>query len=265
MSKQKTPGLGSRADQKNMIGDHLNFAASEAYKLLRTNLMFSMPDENKCRIVGVTSSIRGEGKSTTAINLAYMLAETGKNVLLIDCDMRLPVIAKRLYCPNSPGLSNLLAGLSNSVVQKTTLHEHLSVVTSGSIPPNPSELLGSERMKAAVDTLSEHFHFIILDLPPVSAVTDALVISEIINGMILVVRQNYSNKQALSASIQQLQYAGIKILGFVMTDAKMNDKKYYSKKYYAKGDYYGYGEKETATSANRSNSSNKKEKEKIER
>lgn len=100
----------SLKEQRAMLGDRLSFAASEAYKLLRTNLTFALPDENKCRVVGVTSAMRGEGKSTTSINLAYTLAEAGKRVLLIEADMRRPNLARRLAIDPAPGLSNLAGG-----------------------------------------------------------------------------------------------------------------------------------------------------------
>ena len=132
------------------LGDKLSFAAAEAYKLLRTNLMFALTDgDEDCRVIGVTSSVRGEGKSTTTLNLAYSLAEAGKYVLVVECDMRLPTLAKRLGIDGEKGVSNLLAGLSNGseVIKHTQLHKNLYVLPAGEIPPNPSELLGSERMK----------------------------------------------------------------------------------------------------------------------
>ena len=101
----------SAQQQRSMLCDQLSFTAAESYKQLRANMLFALPDENKCRLVGVTSAIRGEGKSTTAINLAYTIAETGREVLLIDADMRLPSVAKKLEINVKPGLSNLLAGL----------------------------------------------------------------------------------------------------------------------------------------------------------
>lgn len=158
----------SLREQRAMQGDRLSFAASEAYKLLRTNLTFALPDEKKCRVVGVTSAMRGEGKSTTSINLAYTLAETGKKVLLIEADMRRPNLARRLAIDPAPGLSNLLAGLcqEQDVVQDVGLLDSLKVITSGDIPPNPSELLGSERMNAVTANLVRSFDFVIFDLPP---------------------------------------------------------------------------------------------------
>lgn len=246
--KRKTTGGALRtSEQRNMIGDRLNFEASEAYKLLRTNIEFSLPDEKKCRIIGVTSGMRGEGKSTTAINLAYSLAEAGKKVLLLESDMRLPTIAKRIGLASAPGLSNLLAGLcsGSDILQSSRLLPNLYVTTAGDIPPNPSELLGSEQMMVAVKTLAQGFDFIVMDLPPVNVVADALVASKLINGMIVVVRQNYSTRQSVSEAIRHLSFLETRILGFVVTrtgEEKRSYKKKYASKYGYDQDYSaGYG------------------------
>ena len=224
------------------VGPNLSFAAAEAYKLLRTSLMFSLPgDGEKCRIVGVTSANAGEGKSTTALNLSYMLAEAGQRVVLVEADMRLPSITKRLGINKSPGLSNVLAGLGGKkVIQHSGLHDGLKVISSGDIPPNPSELLGSENMKTMLDLLAQNADFIILDLPPIGEVSDALVVSRYTDGMLMIVRQNYANKRALSAAMLQLENVNAKVLGFVVTDSDSLSKgKYKYKKKYKKG--YGYG------------------------
>lgn len=122
-----------------MLGDKLSFAASEAYKLLRTNLMYALTGEEKdeCKVVGVTSSVRGEGKSTTTLNLAYSLAEAGQYVLVLECDMRLPTLAKRLGMDGQKGVSNLLAGLCNGseVIRRTELHQNLYVLPAGRFLP----------------------------------------------------------------------------------------------------------------------------------
>lgn len=225
-----------------MLGDSLSFAASEAYKLLRTNLNFALPDEQQCRTVGVTSSVRGEGKSTTTLNLAYSIAETGKLVLVIEADMRLPTFTKRLGLRNTKGISNLLAGLCTGaeVLQKSGLHRNLWVISAGDIPPNPSELLGSEQMRITLEVLSKDFDYILLDLPPVTAVSDPLVVSKQVSGMILVVRQNYSNRRLLTEAVRQLRFADAKLLGFVMTGA--NSVEASRRRYYEKYGYgYGYG------------------------
>ena len=250
MAKKKTAQAGSRAlrQQQTMLCENMSFAAAESYKLLRTNLLFSLP-ETDCRIFGVTSSVRGEGKSTTAVNLSYTFAQSGKRVLLIDADMRLPSVASKLSLPGTPGLSNLLAGLSE---EKACLHiskqfSNWVILPAGDIPPNPSELLGSERMHALLERYSETFDFIIIDLPPVDVVTDALVISPWTDGLIVAVRQNYTERKALGACMYQIGKLEAKFLGFVMTDAAVGESSYkhygkYGKKYgYGYGSGYGYG------------------------
>ncbi len=226
--------------QRSMIGEGLSFAASEAYKLLRTNLLFTLP-EKTCRILGVTSSVRGEGKSTTSINLAYTFAQSGKKVLLIDADMRLPSVATKLEMHSTPGLSNLLAGLSSErqCIRKAEKLENWFILPAGDIPPNPSELLGSERMHALLERYSGVFDIIILDLPPVNIVVDALVLSKWTDGLIAVVRQNFTDKKALSSCMYQMEKLGVRFLGFVMTDAEVGESSY--KKYGKYGKNYGYG------------------------
>lgn len=221
-----------------LFGDQLSFAASEAYKLLRANLMFCLPDEQKCCVIGITSSIRGEGKSTTSVNLAYTLAESKKKVLLIEMDMRLPTIAKWLYISPAPGLSNLLAGMNSreEVLQRSGTKSGFRVVTAGDIPPNPSELLGSGRMKTMLEAFSQEFDFIILDMPPVNVVSDALVVSKLTDGMIVVVRREANDAPSLNEAMRELKLSDAKILGFVMTHGENQNKKY--KKY---GYKYGYG------------------------
>lgn len=225
-------------ESRKTLGNSLSFAAAEAYKLLRTNLEFSLPMESGCRVIGVTSSLKGEGKSTTSVNIAYTMAQSGGKVLLIEADMRLPTLAKRLRVKTRPGISNLLVGQcsGNDVLQKTDLISNLWVATAGDIPPNPSELLGSANMKATIDAMKDFFDVIIVDLPPVSAVTDAALVSKLVDGMILVVRQNYCDRGVLDESVRQLRFVGAKILGFVMTGADTQKKgyKHYGKSY---GDY----------------------------
>lgn len=225
-------------ESRKTLGNSLSFAAAEAYKLLRTNLEFSLPMESGCRVIGVTSSLKGEGKSTTSVNIAYTMAQSGGKVLLIEADMRLPTLAKRLRVKTRPGISNLLVGQcsGNDVLQRTDLISNLWVATAGDIPPNPSELLGSANMKTTIDAMKDFFDVIIVDLPPVSAVTDAALVSKLVDGMILVVRQNYCDRGVLDESVRQLRFVGAKILGFVMTGADTQKKgyKHYGKSY---GDY----------------------------
>lgn len=228
------------AEEQFIIGKDLPFGAAEAYKLLRANIQFALPDEHKCRILGITSSCSGEGKSTTAVNLSYVLAQAGERVLLIEADMRLPTLSRRLNLQPAPGLSNILAGLLNAVeaIQPSGIHAKLKFISAGDLPPNPSELLGTKWMRAMMNVLSASYDFIILDLPPVTEVVDALVASRLTDGMVVVVRQGHANRRALSETVKQLKYAEAKVLGFVMTYSQLQTKGKY--KAHKKG--YGYGQ-----------------------
>ena len=241
MAKKNNPNLYKAEDQRRMIGDGLSFAASEAYKLLRTNLMFSLPDESGCQIIGVTSAMRGEGKSTTAINMAYSMAQTGQRVLLLEADLRLPNIAKRLHIASKPGISNLLAGQckGSEVLQASGLMENLAVIVAGDTPPNPAELLSSKQMKIVVNSLAKSFDMIVVDLPPVNVVSDALIVSKMISGMVVVVRQDFCDRASLAEVVRKLRFAETKILGFVMTGSNVHKKNY--KRYGS--DYADYGGK----------------------
>ena len=219
---------------RKFIGPNLNFAASEAYKRLRTNISFSLPDRTKCKIIGVTSALKGEGKSTSSLNMAYTFAQTGQKVLLMECDLRLPTVAKRLAIHSKPGLSNLLAGQcsGNDVLQRAALLDKVHVIVAGDIPPNPAELLASEQMQQTMDALAQVFDVIIVDLPPVTVVADAAIASKLVDGLVLVARKDYCDKRAIADTVGQLRFANAKILGFVFTGAEPEKKRY--KKYYKK-------------------------------
>lgn len=240
----------------NTIGGQLSFTASESYKLLRTNLMFALPSNKRCPVIAVTSAIRGEGKSTTASNLAYTLAETGAHVLLIDADMRLPSIARYFHLTGEAGLSKALVGLCTlkEALRPSGIRDNLYVMPVGTIPPNPSELLASSQMENLLEELSYGLEYIVIDLPPVNVVTDALVVSRLADAMLVTVRQGYSDKKAVQACMRQLELVDAKVAGFVFNDAGESGKHYgkykynskYYKKYYKGYNYgygYGYGEK----------------------
>lgn len=228
----------SLEESRKTLGENLSFAAAEAYKLLRTNLGFSLSDNSGCKVIGVTSAMKGEGKSTTSINMAYTMAQNGGRVLLMEADLRLPTVAKRLGLKQKPGITNLLVGQvpGNDILQRTNLISNLWVAAAGDIPPNPAELLGSANMKATIQTMADAFDVIIVDLPPITAVTDAVLVSKIVDGMVIVVRQNYCDRDSLEEVVRQLRFADAKILGFVMTGADNQKKNYrrYGKSY---GDY----------------------------
>lgn len=252
MSKKKA--TVTTAQQRKMLHTSLGFQAAEAYKLLRTNLQFTLPGDNedRCRVIGITSSIHGEGKSTTAVNLSYTLAETGKRVLLIDGDMRLPSVGKKMEVQNAPGLSNALAASGSDVkiaIRPSNVFDNWRLVTSGDIPPNPSELLGSRRMQSVLKAMMKEFDYIVIDLPPANVVSDALVVSPLLDGMLVVVRENYTERKELRACIRQLNLSNAKVLGIVLSNVQDEHKRYgkYRKKYYSK---YRYGERETPQAEN---------------
>lgn len=227
------------------IGKNRSFAMTEAHKRLRTNVMFSFADDesNTCRVIGVTSAVAHEGKSTTSMNLAYDLMKAGKKTLLIDADMRLSRIAKFLGVEKAPGLSNLLVGRSNGedLVQYSPVQDNLAVMTCGNFTPNPTELLASKRFEMMIDSLKQIYEYIVLDLPPVIEVSDALIASKHVDGMIMVVRQEYVDRRLIDDAIHQLRISGVRIIGFVMTCVNYGPK--YGKYSYKKYGYKKYGYK----------------------
>lgn len=241
------------ATNNNMLPQgKLSFAATEAYKLLRTNLKFTLRGDKRCNVIGITSAVRGEGKSTTAFNLSYTLAETGQRVLLIDADLRLPSIAKKMGIRSTPGLTNILARTVEvkDAMRTSREFENWTILPSGDIPPNPTEMLGSAQMTSFLKKLTEIYDYIILDFPPVNIVSDALVLAPMLDGMIVVVRENYSERRELTTCLDQLRLSNVHVLGFVMNvsdeDSSVYGKykrrgryssKYYKNKYYKK---YGY-------------------------
>lgn len=251
MKKRNAQKAETTAQEKDILGVGISFAAKEAYKLLRTNLMFALSDthEDRGHIVGITSALRGEGKSTTTINLASVLAEQGKSVVVVEGDLRLPSLRKKLRVRAKMGLSNLLIARGYPdeylVEYKSGMVDDKPVcfdlLPAGDIPPNPSELLGSRRMERTLNYLAGKYDFVLLDLPPVTAVSDALVATKMVDGVVLVVRNEYSDTGSLNEAIRQLQQVDGKILGFVFTCANSGIGGYRNK-YKYKYRYYNYSE-----------------------
>ncbi len=253
---KKTKALAKAADtvaerttKKAVLSPKSSFAVTEAYKLLRTNLSFSFTGAHECHVIGVTSALRGEGKSTVSINTAYTIAEAGKRVILVDADMRLSNLAKRLGLRLQPGLSDLLAELNvvSDAMQQYVITSKdgstvsMDVIVAGNVPPNPSELLGSERMENLIGMLRQRYDYIVIDLPPVTEVTDALVVSRLTDGFMLIVRHDISLRGALQDTIRQIDLVNGKVAGFVYNAALeggVNLNKYGS---YRRGNYRRYG------------------------
>ena len=224
------------------FGEDLDFASKEAYNLFRTNLAFSFPNYgDKCRIIGITSPCPQEGKSYTSINLCYSLAKDGMKTLLVDADMRKPSIAQKLDMKLSPGLSNRLIGEKEGVIHEGVLHPNLSVMTAGSIPPTPSELIGSTAMEQLLKDLSETYQYIIVDLPPVLMVADPLIISKYLDGVVIVLRHRKTRHGDIKETVKQLRFVHAKIFGFIYNEYSTDRGGYYKRNHY--GYYYGSSRK----------------------
>ena len=236
--KNQTGKRSADAKHPVLIGNGMSFAASESYKLLRTKLQFSFSGESSSRVIGVSSAMSGEGKSLTAINLAYTLSELNKKVLLIDCDMRRPTLAEKLGISKKPGLSSYLAGQSDlpGLFQYCNIPDSekaFHVLVAGQCPPNPIELLSSARMAEVLKVMRRNYDYVILDLPPVGEVSDAMAVAEQTDGLLLVVRQNYCNRMVLGDAIRQFKFVDARILGIVYNCTSESSGKY-NKKYYKK-------------------------------
>ncbi|WP_338631208.1 CpsD/CapB family tyrosine-protein kinase [Clostridium baratii] len=199
---------------------------AESYRILRTNIMYSSFDKKIKRIL-VTSSEPGEGKSTTSGNLALAFAQDEKKVILIDCDLRKPSLHKKFRISNNRGLSDVIIDRDklNKCIQKRT--EYLDILTAGKIPPNPSEMLGSKAMSTLLDELSNAYDVIILDSPPVLAVTDAQILSTKVDGTVLVVRAEKTKKDTVLAAKGVLDKVNANILGTVLNGGDKNKDNYY--------------------------------------
>ena len=210
----------------------------ESYAKLRMNLFFTLT-EKEHRVVEVTSSISGEGKSTITANLAISCAMSGKRVLLIDGDMRRSCQRELFgYSDHAPGLSDAL--IQSCSWQDALIHsdtENLDVLPAGSIPPNPAELLGTAAMKKLIAEAEEAYDLVFLDVPPVNIVSDPLVLAPFVTGCLFVVRQNFSDHREIRKALIAAEMAGMNVLGLVFYGERIHQGNYYGKKYYKK-----YGE-----------------------
>lgn len=209
--------------------------AAEAYRVIRTGIQFAQAGK-ELQTIALTSCTPNEGKSTTIANLAVVLTQAGKSVLLIDCDLRNPTVHKNFNLSNKVGLSSCISmgtALSDAV-QKTSI-EGLYALTGGVIPPNPSELLGSEQMKNVLQRAKEQYDYVLIDTPPVMPVTDALIVSRFVDGMILVIASAEVKVEMARDVKNQLVNAGANILGVVLNKVRSEHHGY------GYGYYYYYG------------------------
>ncbi|MCK6622800.1 MAG: polysaccharide biosynthesis tyrosine autokinase [Calditrichaceae bacterium] len=215
---------------------------SEAYRTLRTNIQFQKL-KNKESALMVTSSAPKEGKSTTIANLAITMAQMGSKTLLVDTDLRRPVIHSVFNLGKDRGITNFLLGkMSFSEIVKPTMVDNLSVVTSGPLPPNPSELLASEEMDEFIEQARSHFDVVLFDSPPVIAVTDAAILSTKVDGLILVVKAHQTQKTAIARAKNLLENVKAHVVGCLLNSVNVERAygSYYHYYYYHYYSYYGH-------------------------
>lgn len=251
MSKDRKKGktLNFENINESILTEKTKFNIKEAYKTTRTNIMFALNNKKDANnIIILTSSIPGEGKTLTSINTAITFAMTGAKVLLVDCDLRKAKVHKYMLTDNSVGLSNVLGGfdkLEDAI--KTSKEYGIDYITAGHTPPNPIELLSSERMEKLLKSLSEKYDYIFLDSPPVNVVADTAAMSKMSDGILFVVRHNYTTHDMVYKAINSLEFVNAKVLGFILNDVDISSYSYSGrnkfgsfryKNYYSYNNYY---------------------------
>jgi len=232
------PGF-TAGDETKLLGDDTPFAIREAYNSTRTKLLFYGQGE-KCPVFAVTSSLPGDGKTMSSVNLAISFAQMGKKTLLIDGDMRKATMHSYLKIGYQDGLSELMAGLTKEINIREAGKENLFFLPSGDIPPNPAELLASSKMTEVIKALREKFDYIIIDTPPVEVVTDAALLAPYVTGYVFIVKCGSSDINIVKHSIETIQELKGNIVGFILNDSNnVRDNYYRSSGYYKK--YYKYG------------------------
>lgn len=218
------------------LSDKSKFAIVESYKAARTNIMFSLSaDDNK--VFAVTSYSKGEGKSTVSANLAISFSKMEKRVLLVDSDLRRPNIHNIFKVENTAGLSNIIGKMGDfeEAVHRDVL-PNLDILPSGTIPPNPSELLCSARFIELVERLKEEYDYIIFDTPPIGVVADALLLKDLVAGFVVVLRERSTTHGDIQNLLESAKLADCKLLGFIKVGCTSNRKRgkrgYYYYQYY---------------------------------
>ena len=233
-------------ENRIITSEKVSFRAIEAYKIARTNIMFTLAGEEGCKKIVFTSALAGEGKTTSCVNLAATFAQTSAKVLVIDADLRRPKVHQLIGEKCEDGLADLLADFVdiNDVVRYSETM-HFDYISAGHIPPNPAELLATPKINTIFAKLSQVYDYIFIDTPPVNVVTDALVLSKHTSGMIFIVKQKETPHDAIKKAMANLKFADVKLLGFLMNEAETKHYTYRNKYgYYRRYSYnyaYSYG------------------------
>ncbi|MBA3340355.1 MAG: polysaccharide biosynthesis tyrosine autokinase [Gemmatimonadaceae bacterium] len=229
---QNSSTSGAQGAQELVTVSSVRSSGAEAYRTLRTNLMFSQALQ-ALRTLVITSASPGEGKTTTAANLAVSFAQQGMRVLLIDCDLRRARLHKIFGLPREPGLTDLVLGTTNEEeATRLTTVTGLYLLTSGGLPPNPSELLGGDKMRRALASLGEAYDLVVIDTPPLLAASDAAILATLADGVVLVLRAGQTENAAAQQAMQQLNAVGARVIGAVLNDPDTKVPQY--------GAYYRY-------------------------
>lgn len=238
--KQKVQAENANGMSDRFITDDTPFAIVEAYNTARTNTMFAV-STGESKIIAVTSSNPSEGKSTTCANFAISFANAGFKVLLVECDLRKPTVGKNFAIKPKNGLSAILGGFCsvNDAINADVL-PNLDIITAGDIPPNPSELLGSQAMRTFLSASSEIYDYVFLDTPPVNVVTDSQLTNDVIAGIVFVVKEGHTTHPDIQSALEKIRMANGKVLGFVKTFGSVGKGGRYGKKYAYKDYKYGY-------------------------
>lgn len=221
-----------------MLKESTKFYVKEAYKSLRANLMLTLSKDG-CKKIIITSALPNEGKTTNCCNIGITLAQMNSNVLIIDCDLRKPTIHNKFSLPQEPGVSEILKGdstLEDAI--KSTEYSNLKVLCAGKIPANPVELLDSAAMEKLINEAAEQYDYILLDMPPVNLLADVITINDLVDGIVLVIREGSTKHSEFERALASLNFARAKILGIIMNDVNIDriyGSQYAHKKY---GKYY---------------------------
>lgn len=225
---------------KNVLSSDSKFAIVEGYKIARTNLVFSLTAQNS-NCVAVTSWSKGEGKSTATVNLAISFAKMGKRILLIDTDLRRPNLHNLLKLKNETGVSDVIGQFGDF---QTSVHHdiiaNLDVLTSGAIPPNPSELMASSFFAEMLEKAKKEYDYVIMDTPPLGVVTDTLLLKDQVGGYVMIVRERVTSHGDIERALQSIKLADTKVLGFLKVGCEMRSKGYGYNKYRYRYNYNYY-------------------------
>lgn len=202
-----------------VLNEESGFNLRESYKTARTNVMFAFAgaEDDLAKVVVVTSAEPGAGKSTNTVNLALTFAQTGSRVLLIDADLRCATVHRYLDLKNKLGLSNILGGFCT--FDKAVLHceeRRMDVLTAGSVPPNPSELLASTQIHSLLEELKPSYDYIFIDTPPICVVTDAVILAKQATGTVLVARKDYTTHEAIRRTLRSLEMVDVRPIGVIL-------------------------------------------------